>query len=117
MFWLWIACNGGGGPDAAFVADIHPVLRAECADCHANDAPITPEIGPGFFGDADPARAYADVLTVIRTEDPDASLLLLKLVADPASPDGRMPPPPAEPLPSAFVAELRAWIAAQAEAN
>jgi mono/diheme cytochrome c family protein len=105
----------GLGPSAtlssgppSFQTDVAPVLQARCAACH------------GSSGGWD-ASSYTSVMTsgnsapVIVAGDPDASLLIRLMRAEPTA--GMAMPPPSGGLPVSDIQLIADWIAAGAPDN
>ncbi len=101
------------GPDWA--TEVHPFLVLSCGSCHMADPPITPYVGPGAFGDPDPATAHAAALLQVVPGQPEQSRLYIKVAQEePVTGGMRMPMPPVPPLGDDSVGMIRDWIAAGA---
>ncbi|MEM7205639.1 MAG: c-type cytochrome domain-containing protein [Planctomycetota bacterium] len=87
-----------------FSKDVEPILRERCWDCHGADEPeadLRLDVRAGVFDtDRDP---------LVVPGDPDASLLLQRIVLPADDPD--LMPADGEPLSAAQIEIVRRWIA------
>jgi hypothetical protein len=60
-----------------FAATVHPLLTANCSNCHSSSAGATAQTP--YFADNDPDAAYEAVRSKIDLDDPDASRLVVRL--------------------------------------
>ncbi len=96
----------------SFAADILPIFRARCAQCHGaedEDGEIRTEVSLNLL-EYERVMAGSEFGTVIEAGDPDGSFLLDMIV------DGSMPET-GDPVPEEEIALIRAWIAAGAQNN
>lgn len=100
-------------PDLDFDRDVRPIISQHCFKCHGPDA-AKAAAGLRLDSFAGATKHLFDGSAIV-PGDPDHSILLRRVSAP--SPDDRMPPQGSgvQPLSTAEIATLRAWIASGAK--
>ncbi len=109
--WLILAATGTASAQDAgvefFETKIRPVLIEHCYKCHSHQA--KKHRGDLYVDSRDGLRKGGETGPAVVPGKPAASLLL-KAVQHAAG-DLKMPPPPADKLAAAVIADLKTWIA------
>src|SRR5687768_424965 len=106
---VYIGCTRQPEKSVDFNADIRPILNTKCISCHGG---VKEKSGFSLFSRADALRKNDSGKPAIIPGDPDNSELIRRLTAK--DPEERMPYH-AEPLPTAEIDKLKAWIKEGAE--